>query len=56
MDAIERVLSRPVAKPYRNRSIKDEGIYLNNEGLLDFNPNFDIESKSAYSLAWKLRC
>lgn len=44
MDAIERVLSRPVAKPYRTRSIKDERIYLNNEGLLDFNPNFDIES------------
>lgn len=44
MDAIERVLSRPVAKPYRTRSIKDERIYLNEQGLLDFNPDHDIES------------
>lgn len=49
MDAIERVLSRPVAKPYRNRNITDEKIYLNNEGLLDFNPNFDIENPKNWS-------
>lgn len=51
MDAIERVLSRPVAKPYRNRNIKDERIYLNDKGLLDFNPDFDIENPKNWSTA-----
>ena len=45
MDRLERVLSRPVAKPYRSKGIKDQGRpYLNDKGLLDFSPD-DIESK-----------
>ena len=46
METLERVLSRPVAKPYRSRNVQDEGVYLNDEGLLDFNPDYDIESAS----------
>ncbi|KAK3068497.1 hypothetical protein LTR53_013884 [Teratosphaeriaceae sp. CCFEE 6253] len=44
MDRLERILSRPVAKPYRSRDVKDESKpYLNGDGLLDFAPN-DIEN------------
>ncbi|KAK5691194.1 hypothetical protein LTR97_011846 [Elasticomyces elasticus] len=44
MDRLERILSRPVAKPYRSRNVKDEAKpYLNAEGLLDFAPN-DVEN------------
>lgn len=40
-------MSRPVAKPYRNRGIKDSGPpHLNDKGLLDFSPD-DIESEYA---------
>lgn len=44
MDTLERILSRPVAKPYRTRGLdlKDQ-IYLNKDGHLDFAPN-DIEN------------
>jgi hypothetical protein len=45
MDKLERMMSRPVAKPYRSSGIKDNAPpYLNSEGLLDFSPD-DIESK-----------
>ena len=45
MDALERIMSRPVAKPYRNKGVKDSGPpHLNDRGLLDFSPD-DIESK-----------
>lgn len=49
MDALERILSRPVAKPYRNRNINDQTKpYLNQDGLLDFAPN-DIENPKNWS-------
>ncbi|KAK3113164.1 hypothetical protein LTR53_009820 [Teratosphaeriaceae sp. CCFEE 6253] len=49
MDRLERILSRPVAKPYRSRNVKDESKpYLNSEGLLDFAPN-DIENPKNWS-------
>ena len=45
MEALERVLSRPVAKPYRSRGIKDNAPpFLNDKGQLDFSPD-DIESE-----------
>lgn len=45
MQSIERILSRPTAKPYRSNGIEDQGQpCLNEDGLLDFSPN-DIESK-----------
>jgi MFS transporter, DHA1 family, multidrug resistance protein len=51
MDALERILSRPAAKPYRTRNIKDtERPYLNHEGHLDFAPN-DIEDPRNWSTA-----
>lgn len=44
MSAIERILSRPVAKPYRSRKINnDEKPYLNENGHVDFAPG-DIEN------------
>ncbi|CAJ2509965.1 Uu.00g058650.m01.CDS01 [Anthostomella pinea] len=49
MDTLERILSRPVAKPYRSRGIKDSGQpYLNEDGCLDFAPN-DIENPKNWS-------
>ncbi|TKA80325.1 hypothetical protein B0A55_02220 [Friedmanniomyces simplex] len=49
MDRLERILSRPVAKPYRSRNVKDESKpYLNEQGLLDFAPN-DIENPKNWS-------
>lgn len=36
MNKIERILSRPVAKPYRSGTIKNEAPYLNDEGHVDF--------------------
>jgi DHA1 family multidrug resistance protein-like MFS transporter len=49
MDALERILSRPVAKPYRSKGLdlKDQ-IYLNKDGHLDFAPN-DIENPKNWS-------
>lgn len=45
MDALERIMSRPVAKPYRNKGVTDNGPpHLNDQGLLAFSPD-DIESK-----------
>nr|POF08113.1 efflux pump fub11 [Quercus suber] len=49
MDAIERVLSRPVAKPYRSRNIKDQlPPHLNENGHLDFGEN-DVEDPKQWS-------
>ena len=49
MDKLERIMSRPVAKPYRSKGIKDNAPpFLNKDGHLDFSPD-DIESKSASS-------
>lgn len=49
MDRLERILSRPVAKPYRSHKIpaKDQ-IYLNENGHLDFAPG-DIENPKNWS-------
>jgi hypothetical protein len=53
MDALERILSRPVAKPYRTGGLdlKDR-IYLNKDGHLDFAPN-DIENPKNWSVKRK---
>lgn len=48
MNAIERVLSRPVAKPYRSGSIKNEQPFLNDDGHVDFQPD-DIENPKNWS-------
>ncbi|KAK1058464.1 hypothetical protein LTR74_013353 [Friedmanniomyces endolithicus] len=49
MDRLERILSRPVAKPYRSRNVQDGAKpYLNADGLLDFAPN-DIENPKNWS-------
>lgn len=49
MNAIERILSRPVAKPYRSRGINnDELPYLNENGHVDFAPG-DIENPKNWS-------
>lgn len=56
MDALERIMSRPVAKPYRSHGIQDEGPpHLNANGLLDFAPN-DVESERKWRtvvLSWQ---
>jgi MFS transporter, DHA1 family, multidrug resistance protein len=49
MSAIERILSRPTAKPYRSKGIGDSEPYLNKDGLLDFGPG-DIENPKEWSL------
>lgn len=49
MDTIERMLSRPTAKPYRSKAIEStEEPYLNENGLLDFSPG-DIENPKNWS-------
>lgn len=49
MDKIERILSRPVAKPYRSGKINPGEIpYLNADGLVDFAPG-DIENPKNWS-------
>lgn len=49
MNAIERILSRPVAKPYRSGGIKnDDRPYLNDNGHVDFAPG-DIENPKNWS-------
>lgn len=54
MDQLERILSRPVAKPYRTRGLgSEERIYLNKDGHLDFAPN-DIENPKNWSTARKI--
>ncbi|KAJ9614382.1 hypothetical protein H2200_002518 [Cladophialophora chaetospira] len=56
MDAIERILSRPVAKPYRSGKI-DPSIkpFLNDEGYLDFAPG-DIENPKEWSTKRRWYC
>ncbi|TKA28618.1 hypothetical protein B0A50_02945 [Salinomyces thailandicus] len=49
MDALERVLSRPVAKPYRSKNVQDQlPPHLNEQGLLDFSEN-DVENPKCWS-------
>ncbi|EMD00938.1 hypothetical protein BAUCODRAFT_61418 [Baudoinia panamericana UAMH 10762] len=49
MENLERILSRPLAKPYRSRNIKDAAKpYLNKDGHLDFAPD-DIENPKNWS-------
>ena len=45
---IERILSRPVAKPYRNKHVGDDAPHLNDDGHLDFSPG-DIENPKNWS-------
>ncbi|KAG9520061.1 MFS general substrate transporter [Aureobasidium sp. EXF-12298] len=49
MQRIERLLSRPTAKPYRSRDIEaSEEPWLNEDGLLDFSPD-DMENPKNWS-------
>ncbi|QIX01698.1 hypothetical protein AMS68_007215 [Peltaster fructicola] len=51
MERLERILSRPVAKPYRSHNVKTaEKPYLNKDGHLDFAPD-DIENPKNWSTA-----
>lgn len=51
MERIERLLSRPTAKPYRAKDLEaHEEPYLNENGLLDFAPG-DIENPKNWSAA-----
>ncbi|KIX96208.1 uncharacterized protein Z520_07986 [Fonsecaea multimorphosa CBS 102226] len=56
METIERILSRPVAKPYRSRKI-DPSVkpYLNSYGQVDFAPG-DIENPREWSTARRWYC
>lgn len=56
MSALERILSRPVAKPYRSKSI-DPNIkpYLNENGHLDFAPG-DLENPKEWSTPRRWYC
>ncbi|EXJ69491.1 uncharacterized protein A1O5_07527 [Cladophialophora psammophila CBS 110553] len=56
METIERILSRPVAKPYRSRKI-DPAIrpYLNRYGHVDFAPG-DIENPREWSTGRRWYC
>ncbi|KAL2065824.1 hypothetical protein VTL71DRAFT_3494 [Oculimacula yallundae] len=49
MDRIERLLSRPTAKPYRSHGLeKSPAIHTNSDGHLDFSPD-DIENPKNWS-------
>ena len=51
MDRLERILSRPVAKPYRSHRIgPSQRPYLNANGFVDFGPG-DIENPKNWSVA-----
>ncbi|KAK3700455.1 hypothetical protein LTR37_015959 [Vermiconidia calcicola] len=51
MDKLERIMSRPVAKPYRSKGIKDNAPpFINKDGHLDFSPD-DIENPKNWSRA-----
>ncbi|KAF2862871.1 MFS transporter [Piedraia hortae CBS 480.64] len=51
MDQLERILSRPVAKPYRSNKVRDAATpHLNDQGHLNFAPN-DIENPRNWSTA-----
>jgi len=56
MNTIERILSRPVAKPYRSGKIDpNEKPYLNDNGLLDFAPG-DVENPKEWSTRRRWYC
>ncbi|TVY33447.1 Efflux pump [Lachnellula subtilissima] len=49
MERLERLLSRPAAKPYRSKAFEaGETLHLNHKGQLDFSPN-DIENPKNWS-------
>ncbi|MCJ1303139.1 hypothetical protein MMC08_005946 [Hypocenomyce scalaris] len=49
MDALQRIFSQPVAKPYRSKALEAESrVYLNENGDLDFAPG-DIENPKNWS-------
>ncbi|GAB7341290.1 hypothetical protein MBLNU457_7561t1 [Dothideomycetes sp. NU457] len=51
MNRLERMLSRPTARPYRSKDLEaSETPYLNDDGLLDFSPD-DIENPKNWSMA-----
>ncbi|KAM3419232.1 hypothetical protein BST61_g5172 [Cercospora zeina] len=50
MDSLERVLSRPVAKPYRSRTVQNDTIHLNENGHVDFFEG-DVENPKSWSVA-----
>src|SRR5271154_7140398 len=51
MNRLERILSRPVAKPYRSSGIgPTERLFLNENGYLDFGPG-DVENPKNWSAA-----
>jgi multidrug resistance protein len=56
MDAIERILSRPVAKPYRSKGI-DSSVQPNfdSDGNLDFAPG-DVENPKEWSTSRRWYC
>ena len=56
MDKIERILSRPVAKPYRSGKI-DPSVkpFLNKDGYVDFAPG-DIENPKEWSKGRRWYC
>jgi DHA1 family multidrug resistance protein-like MFS transporter len=52
MHSIERLLSRPVAKPYRSKHLlTNQKPYLNNHGQVDFDPTGDVENPKNWSVA-----
>lgn len=51
MEALERMLSRPTAKPYRSKNVPNTQIHLNSSGHLDFSPVGDIENPKNWSPA-----
>ncbi|KEF55272.1 uncharacterized protein A1O9_08926 [Exophiala aquamarina CBS 119918] len=56
MSALERILSRPVAKPYRSGKIDPSAKpYLNENGLLDFAPG-DVENPKEWSTGRRWYC
>lgn len=50
MNALERVLSRPAAKPYRSRHLINHDTQLNEDGHVDFHPG-DPENPKNWSMA-----
>lgn len=49
MDRLEKILSRPTAKPYRSGKLDpDHKPYLNDDGHVDFEPG-DIENPKCWS-------
>ncbi|KAK4507363.1 hypothetical protein PRZ48_001098 [Zasmidium cellare] len=47
-DSLERMLSRPTAKPYRSGKISQHEVHLNQEGHVDFGPD-DVENPKSWS-------